>query len=217
MDIAIYTGLVPCAVALYNRHSLHRAQLFFGADILVSTFMGILSVLLAKRGIHNQFIYPILAVADGVLMGLFFAALAKNSQLKRVIWGSFGGYVCVALFIGLGYITLPNDLELFTFLDFTVAGLSLFFLARLIRRSQHLTRKPLFWILLALFLSSLYDIVLTQLGTLLAHYGGSRWKDLFWLQISPLVTMIKLAVITYGFYLTRFQLVKSEKLPQFTI
>ncbi|MBO0936759.1 hypothetical protein J2I47_09415 [Fibrella sp. HMF5335] len=217
IDLSNYAGLLPCLMAIYSRRFLNRAQVIFGIDIWVGTSFGILSVILAQQRINNLFIYPILAVVNSITVGLFFAELAKSTWLKCTIRVAFVGYTGIVLLMGFGQLALFANLELFTFIDFAVTGLALFFLAKLIRRSQKLAQKPLFWLLLALFLGSLYDIASTQLGTLLDHYGGARWKDMLWLQINPVVTMIKLAVITYGFYLTRFQLVKAEKLPQFRI
>ncbi|MEZ0606884.1 hypothetical protein ACAW74_00135 [Fibrella sp. WM1] len=156
-----------------------------------------------------------MALLTSIFMGLFFAELARTSLLKWLIRGAFGAYALYVAVTGFGKTRLFLNLDLFAPLDVALFGLSLFFLINLLRHSYYLSRKPLFWLLLAICLGALYDMAVAQLGTLLAQYAGNRWLDLFWLKINPVVTMGKLAIYTYGFYLTRFQLVKSDALPRF--
>lgn len=215
LEMAVYAGFIPCLMALYNWRFLTRPLQIFGADLFLATLLSVLSVWMAWRGINNLFVYSVIAGTAGVMKGLFFAELAKNLRLKWVIRGAFGLYVVYVLLTHFSRETQVMNLKMFTFLDASVFGLSLFFLARLIRRGRYLTRKPLFWILSALCVGSLYDLALSQLGSLMAQYAGNRWQDLFWLQINPLVTLVKLVVVTIGFYWSRFQLISTVRLPQF--
>ncbi|MBO0951244.1 hypothetical protein [Fibrella forsythiae] len=217
MDLAVYAGLIPSLMVITYRRFLNRVQVVYGVDLILDTALGILSVVLATRGIHNQFIYPVLAVKTGVTMGLLLSGLATDAWLKLAIRLAYGMYVLYVLLTGFSQLSQFMNLNIFLFLNASIAGLSFFFLISLIRNSHSLRKKSLFWLLLALFLGTFYDLAISQVGTLIAQYGGNRWQDLFWLKINPVVTIIKLSIITYGFYLARFQLIKSDKLPHFKV
>jgi hypothetical protein len=215
IDLSVYAGLVPGLMALWYRRHLSYTLWWLTADVWLGTLLGIGAIWLASRGISNLFVYPILAVGSAITMGQLFANLTQVRWLKKGIGAIYLLYVGYVLLTGFGTTQPFMNLELFTFIDASVFGLGLFFWVSVVRKGRNLTRKPLFWLLLALWLGSLYDLAVMRIGTLVAQYAGNRWQDLFWLQINPIVTLIKLAIYTYGFYLAHLQVIPSERLPYF--
>ena len=92
--------------------------------------------------------------------------------------------------------------------------LSILLFNKVVRSEADITRKPIFWLLLSLVTGGLYDVAITQIGESLALYLSNKWEDVFWLNINPLVNLVRVGLITYAFYLTRQQRGTFARIPE---
>ena len=213
-DLSIYACLIPSVLGVVNWRYLPKAFKVYWGLTVINTILGIVSTVTSKEGIDNHFLYPLMAVSSGLCFGWFFFELIQNRYLKWSVLIAYGSYVGYVFYDFWRHGVQFFNLKLFTFSDVVGLLLSVLLFNSVVRTETHITRKPIFWLLLSLVTGGLYDVAITQIGESLALYLSNKWEDVFWLNINPLVNLVRVGLITYAFYLTRQQRGTFARIPE---
>ena len=214
IDLSNYTGLIPIVLGIINWRYLSKAFKIFWGLTALNTILAVVSTITSSKGINNHFIYPLMAVNSGIFYGWFYFELIQNRYLKLSVLIAYGSYVGYVFYDFWRHGVQFFNLKLFTFSDVVGLLLSVLLFNSVVRTETHITRKPIFWLLLSLVTGGLYDVAITQIGESLALYLSNKWEDVFWLNINPLVNLVRVGLITYAFYLTRQQRGTFARIPE---
>lgn len=214
IDLSIYSCLIPSILGVINWGYLPKAFKIYWGLMAINTILGITSSITSSKGISNHFIYPMMAVNAGVFYGWFYFELIQNRTLKWSVLLAYAAYVGYVFYDFWRHGVQLFNLKLFTFIDVGGLLLSILLFNKVVRSETNITRKPIFWLLLSLVTGSLYSLAITQIGEYLALYLSNKWQDIFWLNINPLINLVRVGLITYAFYLTRRQQGTFARIPE---
>lgn len=202
-ELLPYLPLLPLGIACWRWPYLDRPLRCFFFLTLGGTLNALLSVVWAKMHWYNHFFFYTSSLFQVGMYAILLVALKPDQ--RRIVYSLALAYMSyVGLEIALHGIRtmylVPAMLANLFGIVCLLAGFRELF------GSPHagsLSRMPLVWIMSGALLGLLYSLFLCLVSSYLFDYANSRFFELLWVGVSPLLALFDIGVQALSFWQTK--------------